>query len=198
MGAGKLGKMCRLGIHLRVTRHSPFARFVHRPSRALSPGSSSPLQKVNDLTSKLNKLNTFADRPPPADAEASGKRSAINTARSNRRKLAPSLAVRRDSSRGKRHPEDRGGGYSGRSSRGPPGPQTQAQEELLMAKWNEWFRSSSKTTDPYSYREPRMVEFGQKFFRSGFGGVPCAVHALCARCARAVRKVGCSPPPGVR
>ena len=27
------------------------------------------------------------------------------------------------------------------------------------------------------------------------GGAPCAVRALCLRCARAVRKVGCFPPP---
>ena len=30
------------------------------------------------------------------------------------------------------------------------------------------------------------------------GGVPCAVRALCTCCSRAVRKVGCSPPPGLR
>ena len=30
------------------------------------------------------------------------------------------------------------------------------------------------------------------------GGAPCAVRALCTRCSHAVRKVGSSPPPGVR
>ena len=45
----------------------------------------------------------------------------------------------------------------------------------------------------------RTVDFGGAFFNWSYcGGVPCAVRALCTRCARAVRKVGCSPPPGVR
>jgi hypothetical protein len=36
--------------------------------------------------------------------------------------------------------------------------------ELLLHKWNKWVTTTSRTHDPHTYREPRMIEFGEKFF----------------------------------